>query len=219
MILSIFKSSLDYHAYPMANPADWLIGDWWELDPVLAGRLAYFCYKYGIPLVITETYRSLEVQKIYYAEAQQWKKYKKLGPNNIKSAAKPGTSWHGIRLAADASKTKQKTVHPIRNTQNGVLAQYGLCKPISSEPWHIQPIETRNMGTSCKTSLCPVDLAPALKRKFNIADATIDFLARYQFASQLAIALLGGIRKFSAETMTYLQTYKYWSSLKVKLGL
>ena len=114
--------------YPVKNPVGRLTGDYINLDPVFAGRLANVCQ-----MVLTESYRSSERQQELY---NQYLEYKRTGKGSIKSAAKPGTSWHEFRLAVDTS------TQPIRGMTNAQLKPYGLCKPIKSEGWHIQPIET-----------------------------------------------------------------------------
>ena len=114
--------------YPVADPANRLIGDYQNLDPIFSGRLAKVC-----PMVLTESYRSAERQRKLY---NQYLEYKRTGKGSIKSAAKPGTSWHEFRLAVDTS------TQPIRGMTNAQLKPYGLCKPIANEGWHIQPIET-----------------------------------------------------------------------------
>ena len=114
--------------YPVKNPVGRLTGDYINLDPVFAGRLANVC-----PMILTESYRSTARQAELY---NQYLEYKRTGKGSIKSAAKPGTSWHEFRLAVDTS------TQPIRGMTNAQLKPYGLCKPIASEGWHIQPIET-----------------------------------------------------------------------------
>ena len=114
--------------YPVSDPSNRLIGDYQNLDPVFAGRLANVC-----PMILTESYRSTARQAELY---NQYLEYKRTGKGSIKSAAKPGTSWHEFRLAVDTS------TQPIRGMTNAQLKPYGLCKPIASECWHIQPIET-----------------------------------------------------------------------------
>ena len=108
--------------YPVMDPANRLIGDYQNIDPVFAGRLANVC-----PMVFNRSYATKEEQQKLYDDFLSGK---------IKSAAKPGTSWHEFRLAVDTS------TQPIRSMTNAQLKPYGLCKPIASEGWHIQPIET-----------------------------------------------------------------------------
>ena len=122
--------------YPVADPKEHLYGaDHTLIDPTLAGRLAFVAKKTGVKIKLTEGYRSTEYQAELYAK---YLEFKRTGKGLIKLAAKPGTSWHEFRLAVDTS------TQPIRGMSNIELRQFGLCKPISSEPWHIQPIETLN---------------------------------------------------------------------------
>ncbi len=122
------------NTYPVADPALYLIGKWDELDPIFAGRLAMLAKEYRVKIKMTEGYRSTERQAELY---NQYLNYKKTGKGNIKSAAKPGSSWHEYRLAVDTS------TQPIRGMSSIQLQKCGLCKPIKSEGWHIQPIETQ----------------------------------------------------------------------------
>lgn len=207
----ILKSKLSKDMFPLANPADWLIGDWKSLDPVFAGRLANYAKSKLVKIYITEGYRATEYQAQLYSEYLYYKKTGKLGAHKVKLAAKPGTSWHEFRLAIDTS------TQPIRNATNAELQSYGLCKPIKSEGWHIQPLETANKAN--RQEFAPIDLAPALARKFGLADNTIVYLENYKYALALAEGLLAGKKDFSAETMKYLYSYKYWESLREKLGL
>lgn len=203
----ILKSKLKTAAYPVADPEKWVSGDKDGIDPVLLGRLAYFAKTYNKVIVITEGggYRSYE---------DQVKMYNLYKAGKLQAtAAVPGTSWHGSGLAVDTS------TYPIRGMTNAQLKKYGLCKPLSKEPWHIQPIETAKMGVRCNMSLSPEDLGPQLKARFGIADVTIDYLGRYKYAVDLAVGLLDGKKAFAAETMKYLYSYKYWESLREKLGL
>jgi hypothetical protein len=200
----ILKSKLK-DAYPVADPKEFLTGDTEGLDPILAGRLAHVAKVNNTKFKITDGYRSL---------ADQEKMYQDYRSGKLKAtAAVPGTSWHGSRLAVDTSSP------PIRRMTNADLKKYGLCKPLSKEGWHIQPIETANMGSKVNTSLSPVDLSGQLKTKFGLADDTVDFIGGYKYALSLAEGLLAGKKTFSASTVEYLQTYKYWDSLKLKLGL
>ncbi|QIB68274.1 hypothetical protein Ami103574_02625 [Aminipila butyrica] len=128
-------------SYLTADPAIWLTGLCEGIDPVLAGRLAYVAQTTGIKIKITEGYRSTARQTELY---NQYLEYKRTGKGSIKSAAKPGTSWHEYRLAVDTS------TQPIRGWTDAMLHKYGLCKPIASEGWHIQPIETKGQTDRVK---------------------------------------------------------------------
>lgn len=143
-----FKSKLGGR-YPTTNPRDWIIGDYTELDPVFAGRLAYLAKCKGVKIKLTEGYRSTKRQTELY---NMYLQYKRTGKGSIKSAAKPGTSWHEFRLAVDTS------TYPIRGMNNAQLAPYGLCKPIRSEGWHIQPIETMELyGNANRVKWTPIE--------------------------------------------------------------
>lgn len=126
-------SKLDSKKYPMGNPKASLSGDYEGLDPVFAGRLAALANTSSNQFLITSGYRDLKEQQRLY---DMYLYYKKTGKGSIKSAAKPGTSSHNYRIAADIS------TQPLRGMSNAQLKKWGLCKPISSEGWHIQPIET-----------------------------------------------------------------------------
>jgi hypothetical protein len=225
----ILKSKLSKTAYKTADPKEWLTGDYKGVDPVFLGRLAYYakyCFEKAMTKVkqmkINTGIRTDAFQLILYNEAKNYKKTKKLGKYRVKNAAYPGTSFHGehICLAVDVDK-----MHPFYKATNADLAPFGLCKPLLSigEVWHGQPIETAKLGADASVpkvkALAPMNLAPLLKEKFGLADATISYLANYEYATDLAEGLLTGKKDFSAETMKYLFSYKYWESLREKLGL
>lgn len=148
------KSKLNNTSYKVADPKIYLIGQPEELDPVFAGRLAYLAKDKGVKLKLTEGYRSTARQMELY---NQYLEYKRTGKGSIKLAAKPGTSWHEFRLAIDTS------TYPIRGMTNAQLKPYGLCKPIASEGWHIQPIETS--GKSNKTAYAPEEVEEVQTQK------------------------------------------------------
>ncbi|WP_206460432.1 D-alanyl-D-alanine carboxypeptidase family protein [Anaerovorax sp. IOR16] len=142
----ILKSKLSKN-YPMADPKKYLIGSPELLDPVFAGRLAYLAKCKGVKIKLTEGFRSSKRQQELY---NMYLQYKRTGKGSIKSAARPGTSWHEFRLAVDTS------TYPVRGMNNTQLARYGLCKPIKSEGWHIQPLETK--GKSNRKAFAPAEV-------------------------------------------------------------
>ena len=142
----ILKSKLSQTAYSVADTDKWVTGDKEGIDPVVLGRLAYAGQANNKVIVITDGggYRSYE---------DQVKMYKLYKEGKLQAtAAVPGTSWHGSRLAVDTS------TYPIRGMTSAQLTKYGLCKPLKNEGWHIQPIETINMGAKCNTSLAPEEV-------------------------------------------------------------
>jgi hypothetical protein len=130
----MFQSKLG-NTYPIADTATYLSGSWWkEIDPIFAGRLAYLAQEKHCALSSNSAYRSSAEQGKLYAQALE---YKRTGKGSIKSAAKPGTSKHEFRLAVDTS------TQPVRGMTSAQLQKYGVHKPIASEGWHIEPIETK----------------------------------------------------------------------------
>lgn len=145
MIAMALRSKLGTN-YPVADPNKWVSGDKEGIDPIVLGRLAYYGRTNNVALAVTKGggYRSHEAQVKMYADYKAGKLQA--------TAAVPGTSWHESRLAADIS------TYPIRGATSAALAKYGLCKPLKNEPWHIQPIETANMGVRCNMSLAPEEI-------------------------------------------------------------
>lgn len=145
----MYKSNLSSN-YPVAEPSEWLTGsDYKQIDPVFAGRLAYAAKCNKVKIKLTEGYRDT---------ARQTELYNQYLEGKLQSAAKPGTSWHEYRLAVDTS------TQPIRGFGNLQLSQYGLCKPISTEGWHIQPIETLNLkGQANREKWAPVEVEDMTK--------------------------------------------------------
>jgi hypothetical protein len=164
----ILESKLSRTAYPVADPDKYLTGDKENLDPVLAGRVAYVFKvasdKAGtiIKCHVTDGYRTHADQEKLYDEKQRGLR---------KSAEIPGRSWHEYSLAIDTSTS------PIRQMSSHELHQYGLAKPIKGEGWHIQPIET--VGISNRTTFAPFDLIPLVKQRFEFSDDTIRFLTSH----------------------------------------
>lgn len=198
----ILKSKLSKDKYKTCDVKGNLTGDVDNLDPVFAGRLAYFAKVYKIKIQITDGYRSISDQKI------MWQRYKR---GEVPSCAKVGTSWHGFSLAIDTS------TQPLRGMDNSQLAKFGIAKTIKSEDWHIQPIET--LGQTDRKKFAPIDMIPVVKKKFAISDSTIEFLSKYKYAQSLFEALVDGRSDFSETTINYLKTYKYYSVLAEKFKI
>ena len=207
---NVWRSKLSATAYPQANPDGKLTGkDHEQIDPVFAKRLAACC-----AISLTDGKRSSARQTDLYDQFIEWKR---TGKGDIHSAARPGTSWHEFGLAIDTSS------QPIRGMNNSQLAKFGLCKPIKSEGWHVQPIETMRLGIDASTAkakaLHPVDLAPTVKMMYGLADDTVDYLAAFPRAVPLFEGLIAKRKGFSAEVISYIKAYEYGDALMARLGL
>lgn len=121
------------HRYPVADHSKWVTGKKQNLDPVFLGRIAYLGKTHNKVIHLTDGRRTHQEQSALYV---QYLEYKRTGKGSIKLAAKPYTSSHEFGIAVDTSS------QPLRRMINAELEKYGLCKPIRSEGWHIQPIET-----------------------------------------------------------------------------
>lgn len=211
----IWQSKLSYTAYKMADPAKWIIGDWQEDDPVLAGRIAYYCYCKGVPCSYNgKSYRSTAQQTIYYNEYLHYKATRIKNADGVILAAKPGSSAHEYREAADI-----KSGHPLYTATDAELKSFGLCKPLinKGEYWHIQPIESNTTNSSVFKKLVPIDLGALLKLKFTkLTDGDIDYIAKYPYSKILAYGLISGNKSFSDTTIKYI---KASSGLDKKLNI
>ena len=63
------------------------------------------------------------------------------------------------------------------------------------------------------------NLALKVKIKFNLSDDTIEYLAKYDFASSLFDGLLNGKKDFSDDTIGYIKKYQYGIELVKRLGV
>ena len=133
--------------YPVASGH--LSGDYKDLDPIFSGRLSALAKASGVAFNVTSGYRSIEEQTKLY---NMYLSYKKTGIGTIKSAAVPGKSSHNYKIAADIS------TQPIRGMDNSQLKKYGLCKPIKSEGWHVQAIETQYERDFAKWGFVEADM-------------------------------------------------------------
>lgn len=208
MAIIIWKSKLSKDAYPMADHTIWVTGDKDNIDPVVLGRAAAVGKAFNSPIRINSGggYRSKADQD------EMWALYK---AGKLKAtAAVPYTSWHGSGLAFDTSS------YPIREDLSAAnLAKYGLCKPLSNEPWHVQPIETAKMGAKCNMTLAPVDIGAEFQQRFGLSDSTMKFIASFRYASELVEKRLAGVLDMSKLAIDYLDDYPYWPQLKEKTGI
>ena len=208
--------------YPVADHNRWITGDKKDLDPVLLGRMAYMAEANKTKLHVTCGYRSSEEQKEIY---------QKYLAGKLKMAAKPGTSWHEYGLAVDSS------TQPYRSFTNRYLEKYGLCKPIKSEGWHFQPIETS--GQTDRKKWAPTQ-APTVRhedmqtlRDIGLSEVTMLYLLQHPYKEALFLKLATGIRTkgatgsdwdvlrwagLSDSTIAYLAEYKYGAELIEKLA-
>jgi hypothetical protein len=180
----MMKTKLNTKKYPMVSKEQWDLyltfkdpKDKDEVDPCFLGRLAALSrdIKAALgsawkPLHIVDGFRPTSEQEIiFFARGGKYTKEKgyfwpDTVPKPKRTAARPGTSKHGFRLAIDTNtvwaKAINKTEHFDKQT---TLAKYGLCKPMTKgngfvvlEDWHIQPIETRDVPTAQMHKLMPV---------------------------------------------------------------
>lgn len=115
--------------FPTASITEWLTGDTQGLNTGFAERLAALAKDKGVKLNVVSGYRTIEEQKAL------WEKSDKSG----KMVAAPGRSRHNYAIAVDTDGIFRN------NLTNTELAKYGLYKPMSYEPWHIEPIETKGV--------------------------------------------------------------------------
>lgn len=180
----ILKSKLS-NKYPIAD-LKYLSGNKEGLDPVFAGRLSALARDKKVVVFVTSGYRST---------AEQEKLYNLCRAGKLRSASKPGLSWHEFRLAVDTS------IQPIRGMGNDKLKKYGLCKPISYEGWHIQPIET-NGKTNRKQfepeivkeevvmpEITVEEAKKIVKEKAGLSDDTMQYLMFYEYDDELIVKL------------------------------
>ena len=198
------QSRLDKTLYKMADVDKWLKGDTKYMDPVTAGRAAYFGYDHDTVIDITDGHRPY---------ADQEKAYKRFLAGELISAATPGRSWHGPGLAFDSST-------PVfRQATSKELQFYGLCKPLKNEPWHAQPIETLGKSYTQIPVFAPIDLAPLMKAKFGLSDPTLSYIETYKYAVSFCEQLLAGDHTFDQSTIDFFKKYKFWPFLEKKLDL
>ena len=106
-----------------------------NVDRRLLERLYIFGVENGIKsATISSAYRSYEDQQRLYNEYISGKR--------TSVVAKPGTSWHNYGGAVDISSSS------FRNCTNEQFKKYGLIRPVKTENWHFQIIETTGMSAT-----------------------------------------------------------------------
>lgn len=147
--------------YKMEKPEQWLVfakAAHAGIHPVLAGRLAYLCACKGKKLYISRGFVTYEEQKAIgeaklkanpgWYRSKSGAVYKpavideqgRIIKPAVAMVAAPGNSNHEFRHAVDSGDVWFKAL------SNKELAPFGLYKPISEEPWHVQLIETKGVG-------------------------------------------------------------------------
>jgi len=79
----------------------------------------------------TATGKKLQFNSGYRSQEEQARLYKSMPPG---MAARPGSSMHNYGLAADVQSSQANELQKM-----GLLQKYGLTRPLSNEPWHLQP--------------------------------------------------------------------------------
>lgn len=144
--------TIDRNKYPEAPYPDYLkfthpghAG----VHTALSSRLAYMCKVKGKMLTITRGFVSYAEQKAigdaYMRAHPNWHRTENGAVYNLYwkcMVAAPGNSNHEFGHAVDSGDNWLKA---MTNTE---MAKYGLVKPMSYEPWHVQLIETKGQAKS-----------------------------------------------------------------------
>lgn len=104
-----------------------VIGDTRGLNPEFMRRLGMWSAAVGQAYNVGSGYRSIDEQRVLYG------RWLAKVPGQAQ-AAPPGKSMHNFGLASDG---------PYWRTRNP--AAYGLRYPMDFEPWHVEPVEARQM--------------------------------------------------------------------------
>jgi hypothetical protein len=96
------------------------------VNPQLQSKLVAMGQEYK-----EKTGKTININSGYRSIADQEKLYKTMKPG---MAAKPGSSLHNYGLAVDIPSNTANELDKL-----GLLQKYGMERPISNEPWHIQP--------------------------------------------------------------------------------
>lgn len=109
----------------------------------VAGMAAEYKAKTGKTIPVTSAFRTREKQEMLWNEALQ-----KYGSPELarKWVAPPGSSIHEHGLAIDFNKSNPSAINEA--SQMGLLSKYGLTRPLSNEPWHVEPIGARKTAAT-----------------------------------------------------------------------
>jgi len=213
----IWKSKLSASAYPQTDPTNWVTGDCKNLDPIFKRRIAAVGKAFNCIIRVNSDggYRS------YASQVKMYQLYK--AGKLQATAAKPGTSRHGLALAIDTSSV------PIRKAGNGLeklaeetLNQYGLYHPYSNEPWHIEPIETKGFAfAQIQAQFAPVEISTAFQAKYKLSDSTMEFIEGLYFGPEIVRKRMAteGVLDLSDVAIDELDDYPYWPILKERLNV
>lgn len=122
--------------------------------PKLVSAINTLCAEYGNSCICTSGYRSLKKQKIINAQTLAKSKDNYQKPNGAVYnkqgqclAAAYGKSNHCYCIAMDISDVWFKAL------TNKEIEKFGLVKPMSYEPWHVQLIEHTGLSLSQKIAI------------------------------------------------------------------
>jgi hypothetical protein len=97
-----------------------------RLSPGLQSSMGQMAQEY-----FTATGKKLQINSGFRSNEEQARLYKSM-PAGM--AARPGSSMHNYGLAVDVQSSQASDLQRM-----GLLQKYGLTRPLSNEPWHIQP--------------------------------------------------------------------------------
>lgn len=124
------------------------------LDPSMQGSLSAMARDY-----FAATGKKLQFNSGLRSNEEQERLFRSM-PAGM--AARPGSSLHNYGLAADVQSTQANELQRL-----GLLDKYGFSRPISNEPWHIQP-----KGISLAAAKAGVYSADAPKNQGTAVPAT-----------------------------------------------
>lgn len=131
--------------YPSQTRSNLIFKNGSQIHPVFADRLNDLAIHLGGEITISYGFRSVKDQINIIKSMYNSSKHtvgsggKLVNKSGQTVAAKPGSSNHQKGLAVDI--TKAGVGRTIREKMtNTELKEFGLWKPMSYEPWHLQPI-------------------------------------------------------------------------------